>query len=170
VTTAGAGELLHLARRLAASLRGGHPSVADDGLARRNLDDAAWDLWCRQRPGDRRHAAAVARELARLAVPEPVPPWATAAALLHDIGKIETDLGVPGRVAAGVLKLVRIGRFPGRIGRYLAYPAAGAALLQRAGCDPRVVAWAAEHHGDPHTSTLPAPWPMRLAAADHRAV
>ena len=163
-------DVVHLARRLFASLRPFEPSARDEALARGSLDEQALDLWLQQAPGDRRHSAAVAREVARAAGDEPVPEWVITAALLHDVGKVDTGLGVVGRVVAGVLKLVRVGRFPGRVGRYLRYPEVGAAMLADAGCDPRAVAWAAEHHRPARQRTAPARWADRLAAADHQAV
>lgn len=168
--TAPIADVVHLARRLFASLRRIEPSAEDEALARDSLHGAALDLWLQQAPGDRRHSAAVAREVVRAAGAESVPDWVVSAALLHDVGKVDTGLGVGGRVVAGVLNLVRVSRFPGRIGRYLRYPQIGATMLAEAGCDPRSVAWAAEHHRPARQRTVPAPWADRLACADHRAV
>lgn len=168
--TAPFADVVHLARRLFASLRQVEPSAADEALARGSLDEQALELWLQQAPGDRRHSAAVAHQVVRAAGDEPVPDWVVIAALLHDVGKVDTGLGIGGRVVAGVLKLVRVGRFPGRIGRYLRYPEIGAAMLVDAGCDPRAVAWAAEHHRSARLRTVPARWADCLAAADHHAV
>ena len=79
-----------------------------------------------------------------------------AAALLHDIGKIDADLGTWGRVVATLAATVA-GRdtatrwitkrgLAGRIGRYLQHPEIGADLLAVAGSVPLTVAWAKEHH------------------------
>ena len=48
---------------------------------------------------DRRHAAAVARRVERALGPRGHPP-VLAAALLHDVGKVESGLGTYGRVVA----------------------------------------------------------------------
>ena len=79
-----------------------------------------------------------------------------AAALLHDIGKIDAGLGTWGRVVATVVARVAgrdtakrwIARrgYTGRIGRYLHHPEIGADLLAAAGSAPLTVAWAKEHH------------------------
>lgn len=164
------GDVVHLARRLSVSLRQVGPSAEDEALARSSLDGQALDLWLQQAPGDRRHSAAVLREVARAAGAEPVPGWVATAALLHDVGKVDTGLGIGGRVVAGVLKLLRVNRFPGRIGRYLRYPAVGAAMLVDAGCDGRAVTWTAEHHRPARQRTVEHRWADRLAAADHHAV
>ena len=114
---------------------------------------------------------AVARLVSTCAPPDTQPPqWVLAAALLHDIGKTAADLAVPGRVVAALLTLVGASTAPGRLGRYLRYPSLGRALLEAAGSDPQVVAWAAQHHWSPAQWTLPAQWAQALAAADHFAV
>ena len=100
----------------------------------------------------------------------PPPRWVLAAALLHDVGKTEADLAMPGRVVAALLTLVGVSTAPGRLGRYLRYPSLGGALLETAGSDPRVIAWATQHHWSPPQWTLPPQWALALAAADHSAV
>ena len=95
--------------------------------------------------------------------------WLVAAGLLHDVGKTSAQLGVIGRSAATVLELLGVGSAPGRLGRYLHYPVAGAAALQRAGSDPRVVAWAGEHHLGAARWTVPASAGELLARADRDA-
>lgn len=180
----------HLVRRFFAVLRSGAPSVADEAWARRRLTEDEWALWRRHRPTDRRHTIAVARHVLAGAASgvaggeggasdgaartgaggATVPPWVVAAALMHDIGKVQADLGVPGRVVASVLAAGRVRTAPGMVGRYLRYPQLGAELLRGAGSDPLVAAWAAEHHLPVERWTVPAPWARRLAAADDAAV
>ena len=161
-------KLVHLARRLVASLRAVGSTGADDSFARSWLNDAEFALWQRQRPVDRRHSAGVARHVAGDA--EGAPRWVMAAALLHDVGKVTADLGVAGRVLAAVLKLAGMRRAPGALGRYLRYPEAGAELLSEAGSDAFVVAWSAQHHLPPASWTVPPPWAEVLARADDKAV
>ncbi len=163
-------ELRHLARRFFSSRHPAAPSAHDVAVARAVLSETEMDLWLSQAVGDRRHSADVARVLQARVGPGLVPAWVLAAALLHDIGKIDTDLGVAARVVAAVLKLARFGTFPGAIGRYLHYPQVGAARLSAAGSDPRTVAWAAEHHWSARRWTTPAPWAGHLRDADHQAV
>jgi hypothetical protein len=109
---------------------------------------------------DRRHAVGVAR-----AVPAPL----AAAALLHDVGKVEAGLGTLARVPATLVGLVareRVVRGNGRIARYLRHDALGADLLAAAGADPLTVAWAREHHLPPARWTVPADAGAALKAAD----
>ena len=81
-----------------------------------------------------------------------------AAALLHDVGKTESNLGTYGRVIATISGAV-IGRDPDivrawtrtrgftrSVGLYLQHPRLGGDLLGIAGSDPMTEAWAREHH------------------------
>jgi hypothetical protein len=135
------------------------------------------DLWRRMSAADRRHAIGVARRTAsELGGPTSAGRAVIAAALLHDVGKIEAGLGTFGRVGATVVG-VAVGRgraarwvgVPGpigRVGRYLSHDARGAALLAAAGSDPLTVAWAREHHLPPSRWTVPPAIGEALKAAD----
>lgn len=132
-------------------------------------------LWARMGAPDRRHAVAVGRRVEAALVS--VPPRAVlAAALLHDVGKVEAGLGTTGRVIATMVGLTggrrwaerwatRPGRL-GQLGRYLGYPRLGAVLLEAAGSDPLTVAWAVQHHLPPDRCQLPAALAAVLRAAD----
>ena len=163
----------HLARRFLGSLRPGGPSSTEEAWATGYLLAGEADLWRSMSGADRRHAVAVARRVDRvLGSPErPV----LAAALLHDVGKVRSGLGTPGRVVATVVGAVAADRtarwatsdgFRGRIGRYLRHPQEGAALLETAGSDPFTVAWATEHHRDPGRWTVDHRPAEALRAAD----
>jgi hypothetical protein len=99
-----------------------------------------------------------------------------AAALLHDVGKVEARLGTYGRVVATVsaavagrdtAELWSRGRgFTRRVGLYLRHPELGADLLALAGSDPLTVAWAREHHRPPDQWTVPVVVGQALKAAD----
>ncbi len=126
------------------------------------------DLWQRMSGPDRRHAAGVAHDVAARLGAEATPP-VLAAAILHDVGKVESGLGTLARVPATVAGLVardRATRGTGRVARYLRHDAIGAALLEAAGSDRLVVAWAREHHLPPDRWTLPRPIADALKAAD----
>jgi response regulator RpfG family c-di-GMP phosphodiesterase len=59
-----------------------------------------FELWCRMKPHDQRHSVEVARRFSELH-----PTFSrdeVAAALLHDIGKVESELGIMGRVVATI--------------------------------------------------------------------
>jgi hypothetical protein len=103
-------------------------------------------------------------------------PWILRAALLHDVGKSCVPLGRTGRAlgtvtawagAGSVLRgLVSPASRLGRVAEYTRYPELGASLLRGAGSDPRVVAWAEEHHRSPAAWTVPADAARLLASAD----
>jgi hypothetical protein len=102
-----------------------------------------------------------------------------AAALLHDIGKIDAHLSVFGRVAATMAGLSMSreaaadwsrGRgFRRRIGLYLRHPEVGADRIAIIGGQPVAVTWARVHHDRFAWSTtdLPEPVIAALDAADN---
>jgi len=156
-------------RRTVVSVRGRSPAPADESWAISHLRPAEEVLWWSMPPVDRAHALEVARGAARRYGPgDPV----VVAGLLHDVGKVDASLGVPGRVVATL-----VGPFVpdswahhlGRLGRHLAYPRRGAELLAEAGSDPLVVAWAAEHHQPPDRWTIERRAAEALRAADDAA-
>jgi len=109
------------------------PSATDDAWARSHLRTVEADLWASMAVADRRHAIIVARRfLARR-------PAATraevAAALLHDVGKVEAGLGVIGRVAATI-----VGPRTARFRSYHDHEAIGAHLASGAGSDTVTIA------------------------------
>ena len=101
-----------------------------------------------------------------------------AAALLHDVGKLDARLGVYGRVVATVSGAVggpgmadawseRSG-FTRRVGLYLRHPEIGADRIRLAGGPEEAAQWAAAHHSPDTWSSLAIPEPVvaALAAAD----
>lgn len=91
----------HLLRRFRGSLSKRPPAVADEQWAAGVLLAHELELWARMRVVDRRHSIEVARRFADLR------PGASreelAGALLHDVGKLDSDLGTLGRVAATLI-------------------------------------------------------------------
>jgi len=145
----------HLTKRLIGSLRPGGPSRDDVTWVRSVLSESEFRLWERMYGPDRRHSSAIGREVRdRLGDRATAP--VLAAALLHDVGKIDADLGTCGRVLATLSALVagrdtaegwtRRTGYTRRIGLYLLHPRLGAEMLEVAGSDPLTVAWAREHH------------------------
>ena len=145
----------HLARRFFGSLRPGGPPENDRAWVEDVLSDAEYGLWVRMYGPDRRHSVAVAREVERRLGNEATPP-VLAAALLHDVGKIDADLGTWGRVVATLSAKVagpetarlwiKSSGFTRRVGLYLHHPEIGADMLELAGSDALTVSWAEEHH------------------------
>jgi hypothetical protein len=165
----------HLTRRFFGSLRPGGPRQREDEWACAQLLPAEVDLWRRMRGADRRHAVGVAREVERSLGAEATRP-VLAAALLHDVGKIESGLGVYGRVIATLCGLIagretakvwtRTRGFTRRVGLYLLHPDLGGDLLGMAGSDPLTEAWAREHHRSPDSWTIDPQIAAVLKAAD----
>lgn len=155
----------HLVRRFFGSLWPGGPTLEGEAFAVAVLSDAELVLWRRMSGPDRRHAVAVAKRV-EAALGEQATPPVLAAALLHDVGKVASGLGVLGRVVATLAGLRGRRDLTPRVARYLQHPELGAELLEQAGSDPLTVAWAREHHLPPERRTVPAEVAAVLTAAD----
>lgn len=122
----------HLAARFFTSLSGAPPHVTEEVWAESYLLPGEIDLWRAMSNQDRRHSAKVAR---RFVAARPAASRAeVAGALLHDVGKIECDLGTWGRVLASV-----VGPRTDRFRRYHDHERIGARLADAAGSDPVTV-------------------------------
>ncbi len=132
-------------------------------------------LWRRMSSPDRRHAVVVARRVDATLGPAATRP-VLAAALLHDVGKIDSGFGPARRAVATVAGMVggyeaarrwrgRDGPV-GRVGRYLCHDEIGAELLVAAGSDALTIAWAREHHLPAERWTVDAEVGAVLKAAD----
>ena len=165
----------HLVRRFLGSLSPRPLAPADDRWARSQLTVGEQQLWDRLSAPDRKHAAGVARDVERRLGADAARP-VLAAALLHDVGKLDSGLGTFGRVAAtvivGALGRSRVTSWSdaagrrGRLGRYANHPQRGARLLAQAGADPLTVCWAAEHHRPEHDWSVPSHIGRALRDAD----
>lgn len=172
----------HRARRFFRTLVAPRPSAEDTAWAESHLSDAERRLFVRMSTADRSHSIEVARtvdaNLDRLGLTaaDPEARWVIAAALLHDVGKTVSGLGTYGRVmatlsgAAGGAEMAPLWAerrgMTRKIGLYLQYPRLGADLLGMAGSDPRVCAWAAEHHELEDAWSIPVEVGRLLVAAD----
>jgi HD domain len=176
------GSIGHLASRFFGALMPFGPPAADERWVQSQLLPGEWSLWRQMSGADRRHAVGVARrtvtELGGDAPDEVVRREVVAAALLHDVGKIESGFGTWARagvtfagMAAGREKLVAWSEqghkgWRIRIGRYLRHDQVGADLLLRAGSDSFTVAWASEHHLPPERWTIDTRLGDALKVAD----
>lgn len=165
----------HLVSRFVGSLWPAGPAPGDEAWVSGVLQPGEAALWRRMGGADRRHAVGVARRAQALLAARASRP-VVAAALLHDVGKVDGGLGPVGRSLATVAGMAA-GRgaaarwadrsgVVGRAGRYLCHDRIGAVLLGEAGSDPLTVAWAAEHHLPPARWTVPRPIGEVLKAAD----
>lgn len=145
-TGGGFGSFRHLAGRFFGALDPRGPAPEEESWALGWMLPGEQALWRRMSGPDRRHAAGVAREVAdRLGDPSRE---VMAAALLHDVGKVESGLGTFARVWV-TFAAMAAGRanVPGKRARlYLDHDKIGAALLSRAGSHDLTVSWALEHH------------------------
>ncbi|MHB8439412.1 MAG: hypothetical protein ACYDD4_09645 [Acidimicrobiales bacterium] len=184
------GSLRHLVTRFFGALWPGGPRPADEAWARGWLVPGEQDLWARMSGPDRRHAVGVARgTLALLCAPDDFVTRAdpgdvlrpvVAAALLHDVGKIESGLGTIPRAVLTMAAIVvgrrrlaaepatagREGRWRRRARQYLTHDQIGAEMLEAAGSDTLTVSWAGEHHRDPETWTVERDVAYALKEAD----
>jgi hypothetical protein len=144
----------HLTSRFLGSVRAKPLPPADVVWVRSVLTAKEFAVWERLGRPDRAESVAVGRDAQRrIGVADG--PW-IAAALLHDVGKVEAGLGSLRRslatVVAGFVGHDRARRWRarpgwrGRIGRYIAHDDLGAALLTGAGARPQAVYWAEVHH------------------------
>ncbi|MFI5054265.1 MAG: HD domain-containing protein [Acidimicrobiia bacterium] len=172
---------VHLAGRFTRALWPGPARAADVEWVRSVLPADTFTQFRRQPRHDQRHAIRVAREVqARLAgTPYADDPRWLAAALLHDIGKLDSHLGVYGRVVATVSGAVA-GRdmaeawsdslgFTRRVGLYLRHPELGADRIRLAGGPEEAAQWAAAHHAPDTWPDIRFPEPVveALDAADN---
>lgn len=169
----GFGSLSHLAGRFAGALWPGGPNADGERWAQAWLRPGEVDLWRRMSGPDRRHALGVGRQVAadlevtdaaavtsdrrEAADGQPTTRAVVAAALLHDVGKIDAGFGTWARTLVTAVALVvgrdrvagwaRPGRSPAaRAGRYVTHDRLGRSLLEAAGADPFTSTWAGEHH------------------------
>lgn len=171
---------LHLARRFFASLS---PTPLDEqeiAWVGAVLSPAELALFDSMPLHDRRHAIDVARRVDRSLAGTPHEGdrrWMLAA-LLHDVGKAQSGLGIPGRVVATLVAAAwgrqrvaiwacRTG-MSGRIGLYIDHPAQGEELILVAGGPREAAAWARLHQDDPGTTVrgMPGIVGAALVAAD----
>lgn len=120
--------IVHLARRFATSLSRREPPAAEAAWGLGHLLPSEAQLWRRMAVQDRRHSLLVARRFA-----ERLPDHSRAelaAALLHDVGKVDCGLGTWRRVAATL-----VGPRTPAFRRYHDHERLGAALLAEAGSD-----------------------------------
>ncbi len=146
---------LHLTKRFFGSLLPIGPSREDDEWATSQLLEGEVALWQRMSAQDRRHAAGVARRTVDT-LGERADRPVIAAALLHDVGKVDSQLGTFHRVVATLSAAVagretaelwvRGSGITRRIGLYLRHPEIGGDLLAMAGSDVFTATWARQHH------------------------
>jgi hypothetical protein len=171
----------HLGRRFVRALWPGSPRDRDVAWVAGILEPDELGLWRSLPNHDRRYTIRVAKDVeARLAGTEYArqPRW-LAAALLHDVGKLDAGLGVVGRSVATVMGAVagpaRVDRwaqtsgFRRRAAWYLHHDDRGADRIRAAGGRDEAARWAWAHHqrGRWPASGVPITVAEALEAADN---
>lgn len=169
----------HLVRRFFGALWPGEPSPVDDAWAEQVLTSEELLLFRRLPNHDRRHALRAGRKVERELGGDVESRW-LAAAMLHDVGKYDADLSVPGRAIATVLAAGPSGRrrmqrwmpergLRSRVATYARHGELGADEIRRAGGREEAAIWsAAHHHPDTWPSlAIPADVVVALDRADH---
>lgn len=148
----------HLSRRFFSSLWPAPPTSRDDAWVRTVLSTSEYELWSRMANHDRRHSIGVARRTHTMLADTPYADeqrW-LAAALLHDVGKLDARLGVFARAGA-TLAGAAAGHdmadawsekrgITRRVGLYLRHAELGADHIRLAGGREEAARWAAAHH------------------------
>lgn len=179
--SSGPAVIWHLSRRFFGSLSPLPPSAEDEEWVDSVLTDGERSLWLAMSNPDRRHAIDVARAVDSQLTPELLGDRdrteVLAAALLHDSGKVVSDMGTMARVGATVVSVglpaswferwvVKDNSWRKRVADYRRHPELGALELANRGARPLVYTWAAEHHREPATWLTPAPVGLLLKRCD----
>ncbi|MBJ7271565.1 MAG: HD domain-containing protein [Ilumatobacteraceae bacterium] len=119
---------LHLAKRFFGALSRSPIGESQIELVQTTLLDSEFALWSAMMPMDKKHSIKVMSRFMQIY------PQATAtqvrASLLHDVGKLESNLGVFARVLATI-----VGERGSRFAKYHAHEKIGAQMLRQAGSD-----------------------------------
>jgi hypothetical protein len=161
----------HLARRFFDSVRARPPDTGDRTFVHLTLTPDELAVWETLGRADQAESITTARHVARALGPDADQRW-VAAALLHDVGKVDAGLGPVRRAGATVVAaLVSHGRarqWSNKIGRYVSHDERGEEKLRAAGARPETAAWAGAHHRRDRFATtgIPAEICELLAEAD----
>ena len=119
---------LHLAKRFFGALSRSPFGESQIALVQTTLLDSEFALWSAMMPMDKKHSIKVMSRFMQIY------PQATAAqvraSLLHDVGKLESNLSVFARVLATI-----VGERGSRFAKYHAHEKIGAQMLRQAGSD-----------------------------------
>ena len=151
----------HLVARLfdVLSARALRPQEQHEVATLLNSDSERAIFWEQSR-ADQRHGLGAARHVtSRIADRRDL----TRAALLHDVGKRHARLGIVGRIAASLVRVVGR-RGSGRIGMYLDHGQRSAMELELAGAESVVVQFARHHHGSRPAGIPESDWAVLVEA------
>lgn len=149
--------MLHLIKRFFGSLFARPLTGAESSLVQSLLSADLAELFFAMSRADQRHSLTVF-------VTAGAEPALAEAALLHDVGKTESQLGPISRSLATIADGIGL-RLSGRWRDYRDHGAIGAEMLRNAGAGRLAVAFAEHHPGEAPDDIDPAVW-QRLATAD----
>jgi putative nucleotidyltransferase with HDIG domain len=155
------GSLSHLTRRFFDVLLARPLLESEQQAVKEWLTERENSLFLAQPPADQRHGYSAAQTVVAAGAQDRV---LIRAALLHDIGKRHARLGVIGRVIASLMILFRI-PIRGRWATYRDHGEVAARELEAIGCDPLIVDFARQHHGERPATIDPDTWKL-LQEAD----
>ncbi|MEA3501373.1 MAG: hypothetical protein U9R47_01250 [Actinomycetota bacterium] len=144
----------HLVGRFFGHLRAEPPGPEDQRFVHDHLAGSCAELFWSQGSPDQRHAVEVARRV-HAALPDDSE--AVEAALLHDVGKRQTNIGAVSRSIATVLDAVGM-PMTARMRRYRDHGRRGAIDIEEAGCGPLAVSFARYHPGPAPLDIDPKRW------------
>jgi hypothetical protein len=152
----------HLVGRFFGHISATAPGPDDQRFVHEHLDGTCADLFWFQSSADQRHAVDVAR---RVSIALPDDTGAIQAALLHDVGKLEANIGAMSRSIVTVLDSVGL-PMTARMHSYRDHGQRGAQVLEEAGCGSLAVAFARYHPGPAPSGTDPDRWKVLSDADD----
>ncbi|MFL3012117.1 MAG: HDIG domain-containing metalloprotein [Acidimicrobiales bacterium] len=168
--------LSHLIKRFWFSLKPGKLSEEDLRWVGFHLSEGEFLYWEKLSMADRHHSFQVAKQ-AESEIGEEGKEF-IAAALLHDIGKLESGFGTFGRVFATLCCFLfpirkmekwseRTKGLRRRLVDYAKHPALGAELLIGIGSRQQVVTWVLEHHSEREKWETPIEIAEILSSSDN---
>src|SRR5260370_27891040 len=168
-----------LAQRLIDDFRPASVAAAEQKWVQSISSREEFVLWSRMSPYDQRHCVRVAQGVRRrLAATQYADDsrW-LGVALMHDIGKLESNLAMHERMLATLagrtVKLSTALRWAssarsltGRVGRYLIHGALGSEMIRSAGGREGIALWSSVHQGDGLAARRMIPVPVIKALID----
>lgn len=168
-----------LAKRFIDAFRPAPLAAAEHEWVQSLLTREEFVLWSKMAPHDQRHSVLVAQGLRRrLSATQYADDsrWLSVA-LMHDIGKLESNLAIHERMLATVagrtVKLSTALRWAssargltGRVGRYLIHGALGSEMIRSAGGREEIALWSSVHQGDGLAAERMIPLPVIKALID----
>jgi hypothetical protein len=150
----------HLVGRFFGHVGAAAPGPDDQRFVHEHLDGQCAELFWSQSAPDQRHAVNVAR---RVSAVLPDDSGAIEAALVHDFGKTEANIGAVSRSIATVLDAAGM-PMTRRMHTYRDHGERGALALEEAGCGPFAVAFARYHPGPVPSGMDPVRWKVLIDA------